>query len=131
MKTKTIQQTIKIKATPKAVYDAVMDTKKHMRFTGVKAKIAKKVGGTINCYDGYITGVNVELKPAKHIVQAWRAMDWPEGFYSLVSFKLSKVGKNETKLEFTHTGVPASDFKDKSQGWHDHYWTPLKAMLEK
>lgn len=129
MKTKTIKQTVKIHATPKQVYEALMDSKKHAKFTGQKAKITNKVGGDFSCYDSYITGINLALKPAELIVQAWRTMDWPQGHFSTVSFKLSKTGK-QTKLEFEHIGVPTGDIKAKTEGWKSHYWTPLKAMLE-
>ena len=128
--TKTIKQTVKIKATPQQVYDALMDTKKHTKFTGAPAKINKKIGGSFTCYDDYIQGINLELEPGELIVQAWRSKGWPKGHYSTVSFQLSKVGSDKTKIVFTHRGVPSKDVKDKSKGWETHYWTPLKAMLE-
>src|SRR3954465_14954094 len=106
MNTGTIRQTVKINATPRQVYDALMNSRKHARFSGEKAKIANKVGGRFSCYDGYITGVSVDLQPGKLIVQAWKSLGWPKDFYSLVTFKLSKAGKSGTKLVFTHSGVP-------------------------
>jgi len=130
MNTKTIRQSIKIRATPAEVYEMLMDSKKHTRFTGQKANITKKVGGSVSCYDGYITATNLELKPAGLIVQAWRSRGWPKGHYSIVTFRLSKAGKN-TRLDFTQIGVPAGDFRAKTQGWKTHYWTPLKSALER
>jgi hypothetical protein len=32
---------------------------------------------------------NLELVPAKHVVQAWRSQAWPEGVYSIVNFELA------------------------------------------
>ena len=130
METKTIRQTVILKASPHDVYEALMDSKKHAKFTGGKASISREVGGKFSTYDGYAEGVNQELVPDKKIVQTWRADDWPEGHYSKVSFSLSKVGGG-TRLTFTQTGVPEEQQQDVSQGWQDYYWAPMKEMLEK
>jgi len=39
------RQSVIIKATPREVYEALMDSRKHSRFTGAKASISRKVGG--------------------------------------------------------------------------------------
>ncbi len=129
MTTKTIAQSVTLPARPAAVYSALMDEKKHSAFTGDAAKFDARAGGAFSCYGGYIGGVTVELVPDKLIVQAWRAQGWPKGFYSLVTFALSPHGRNKTRLRFTHVGVPARDFKSKSNGWRSHYWEPLKRFL--
>ncbi|HLX95689.1 MAG TPA: SRPBCC family protein [Verrucomicrobiae bacterium] len=127
---KTIEQTVLIRATPKAIYDALMDGKKHSKFTGERAKVRARVGAPFSCYNGYITGITLDLKPGQHIVQAWRSQNWPEGHYSIVTFALSKKSGG-TQLRFTQIGVPANDYARKSQGWRMHYWQPLKEFLEK
>src|SRR5271155_2547506 len=122
MNTKTIRQTVRIQATTKEVYEALMNSNKHSRFTGAKAAIKNRIGGAFSCYDGYITGINLELKPSILIVQAWRSLGWPNGHYSVVTFKLSEIGQRQTKLEFSQIGVPTKDVKAKSSGWGTHYW---------
>lgn len=129
--TKTIRQQVLLPAAPKKVYAALMEEKQHAAFTEGAAKISKKVGGAFSCYDGYITGLNVELVPGQRIVQAWRSQDWPAGTFSLVTFALKAAAGGKTKLTFTHLGVPASDYKDKSEGWRTYYWAPLKKFLER
>ncbi len=129
--TKTIRQTVIISASPKATYAALIQEKRHTAFTGVKAKIAPKVGGAFMCYDRYISGYTLDLVPAKRIVQAWRSQGWPAGTYSLVTFALAKAAGGKTRLTFTQIGVPASDYKAKNAGWRSHYWQRLKAYLEK
>lgn len=129
--TKTIRQTVRIGAAPKAVYAALMNGKRHAAFTGSPAEISTKVGGAFTCYGGYITGTNLDLVPAKTVVQAWRSRDWPRGTFSIVTFALARAAGGKTRLSFTQAGVPASDFNDKSSGWRTHYWKPLKAYLEK
>ena len=68
--------------------------------------------------------------PDKEIVQNWRASHWPKGYFSKVRFLLKK-SKDGTALSFTQTGIPADDYQSKKEGWIEHYWKPMKKMLEK
>ena len=47
---------------------------------------------------------------------------------SRVIFDLGKTEKG-TRLMFTQVGVPDRDYKDKQQGWKEHYWEKMKKML--
>ena len=125
---KTIRQTVTIKATPLNVYEALMDSPTHSKFTGSAARISPRVGGRFTAYDGYAEGRNLELIPGRKIVQAWRASDWPEGHYSTATFALAKAGTG-TKLTFTQTGVPDDQVAAIRQGWVEFYWEPLKTLL--
>jgi len=127
---KIIKQTVTFKASPHEVYEALMDSKKHAAFTGGKARISHEVGGEFAAYDDYIAGKNVELVPDKKIVQLWRAVDWPEGYFSTVTFLLLPIADG-TRLNFTHSDVPEGTEKEFEQGWIDNYWEPMKAFLEK
>jgi len=127
MKTKSIRQTATINAKPSEIYDAFMDSKKHGKFTGGKASISNKVGGKFTVYDGYINGVNIELKKNKKIVQSWQASDWPKEHYSRVTFNLA-AHKGGTKISFYHSGIPSDQAESIKKGWIDFYWNPLKKM---
>lgn len=131
MKTKNIEQKVLIRATPKAIYAALMNPKQHSQFTGESARIRAQVGAAFTCYGDYISGFTLELAPAKRIVQAWRSRGWPDGHYSIVTFALAKKAGGKTELHFTQIGVPADDYADKHKGWQTHYWQPLKKFLEK
>ncbi len=91
-----IRQSVTFKATPHEIYEALMDSRKHARFTHDKATISRKVGGAFSAYGGYITGTNLELVPDKKIVQAWHGSDWPEGYMSRVTFKLTRITAVDT-----------------------------------
>lgn len=130
MKTQTIRQSIKFKASPHEVYEALMDSRKHSRFTGSKASISRQVGGKFSAYDGSLEGESLELVPDARIVQSWRSSDWPEGHYSRATFSLKET-TGGTQLTFTQTGVPEEFYEDIKQGWHDFYWEPMKSMLVK
>jgi activator of HSP90 ATPase len=125
-----IKQTVTFKASPHDVYEALMDSKKHAAFTGGKATISRKVGGTFSAYDGYIAGKNIELIQDKKIVQSWRAVDWPEGVFSTVTFKFTPIPEG-TRLDFTHVDVPDGTEEEFTQGWIDNYWEPMKVFFEK
>jgi len=125
-----IHQTVTFKASPHDLYEALMDSKKHAAFTGGKAKISRQVGGEIMAYDDYIAGKNIELVPDKKIVQDWRAVDWPEGYYSRITFEFVPVPEG-TRLDFTHVDLPEGTEAEFEQGWVDNYWEPMKKYLEK
>ena len=127
-KTGSLKQTRTFNASAKTLYDLLMDSRKHSKLTGSAAKISTKVGGKYSVYDGYAEGVNLELKPNKKIVQPWRASNWPEGFYSKVTFVFSSAGKGKTKLIFTHSGIPANEVESLKEGWNTFYWEPLKNL---
>jgi activator of HSP90 ATPase len=126
---KTIRQTVTFKSAPHAVYEVLMDEKKHAAFTGGEARISRKTGGEFSIYDGDIEGKNLELIPDQKIVQSWRYGDWPEGHYSTATFALEPTEKG-TRLTFTQTNVPDDKYGDIKQGWKDYYWGPMKKMLE-
>jgi uncharacterized protein YndB with AHSA1/START domain len=131
MRTKTIRQTVEIRAPPAEVYKALMTTKGHSAFTGATARVSPKVGGKFSAWDGYIHGTNVELVPGKRIVQTWQPAEegWPEDHYSKVTFELSPTPKG-TRLRFTHSEVVAEHAGHLAAGWKENYWKPLKVYLE-
>ena len=125
---KVIRQTVTFLAAPAVVYEMLMDSRRHAKFTGDKARISRKVGGRIMAYDGYIDGLNLALVPNRKIVQSWRGSDWPEGHYSKATFALAKV-KGGTRLTFTQSGIPEDQVEPIKEGWKEHYWDKMKALL--
>jgi activator of HSP90 ATPase len=124
---KIIRQQVTFAATPHAVYEALMDSRKHARFTDARARISRKIGGVITAYGGYITGTNLTLVPDRKIVQSWHAADWPEGHLSTVTFNLKPI-PGGTRLTFSHRDVPPEQVEEISQGWKDNYWEPMKRL---
>jgi activator of HSP90 ATPase len=127
---KTIRQTATFKASPRAVYEALMDSRKHAAFTGNPARIDRKPGGRFTAYGNYLQGVTVELVSDKKIVQLWRSRNWPPYHYSTVTFALAPV-HGGTRLRFTQEGVPNNDYRAKRSGWVTAYWEKLKRYLER
>jgi len=126
---KTIRQTVLFDSPPHEVFEALLDSKQHAAFTGDKAKINRRIGGTFSVFGGWAKGKTLRLEKDKIIVQSWRtvefAVDDPD---SQVMFHFSKKGKG-TRLIFVHSKVPEDQVKAVRQGWKDFYWRPLKAYL--
>lgn len=131
MKTTTIKQTVEIeRVTPEEVYSTLMNSAKHSKMTGSKAKIDGKVGGKFTAWDGYISGKNVELIPGKLIVQEWVTTEWPAGVEpSLLKFELFKTKKG-AKIVLTQIMVPVEQADNYANGWIDYYWNPMRAYFK-
>lgn len=131
MKTKDLHQTVMFdNVTPHEVYEALMDSKKHAKFTGQPAQISREIGAECRAYDGWVEATNVELIPDEKIVQKWRGKDWPEGHYSMATFSF-KAKDDGTELDFLQSAIPESEYDHITTGWKDNYWDPMKKMFSK
>jgi activator of HSP90 ATPase len=131
MKRAIIRQKIVITATPQEVYKALIDPKVHSKFTGSKASGSQKEGGKFTAYDGYIQGKHILLKKGESIVQEWTTTEWPKDLEpSTLRIDLEKIRKG-TRLEMTHTKVPASQAAGYKQGWKEFYWKPLQEYFKR
>ena len=133
MKTRAIRQQVTVRgATPHDLYETIMDSRRHTKLTGDKAKMSRKLGAKFTAGDGWIDGMNLELVKDKLIVQGWRGNDddWPKGYYSVVRFRFTKV-KGGTRLDFLHSGVPVPALEEIRFGWLEYYWDPLKQTFQK
>lgn len=128
---KTIKQRVKLKADPGTVYELLADSRKHAAITGRQAVISRKIGGTFTIDSGEVTGINVDLVPARRIVQAWRHRRFPEGIFSMAAVTLTPTADGGTELVLTHRGVPKDLIPETEQAWRDQYWAKMKAWLER
>jgi activator of HSP90 ATPase len=136
----SIHQEPAFSASPKRVYEALTDAKQFTRVVQLSgalqamhlpdqpAQISTQVGGAFALFGGFITGRHVELVPNVRVVQAWRALDWPAGVYSIARFELVEQGSG-CKIVFDHTGFPKGEAQSLASGWKAHYWEPLAKAL--
>ncbi|MFY4777431.1 SRPBCC domain-containing protein [Metabacillus sp. RGM 3146] len=123
------QEVIFLKASPKQVYDALIDANQFSTVSGgAPTEINAEAGGAFSLFGGMITGRNIELIPNERIVQAWRAVNWPEGAYSIAKFEIKEQGE-ETLVIFDHAGFPEGQSEHLAGGWKDNYWGPLEKYL--
>ena len=129
-KTKTIRQREFFPGVkPVQVYDALLNARKHATFTGAKATCDARVGGKFTSWDGYITGVNLELEPGRRIVQEWKTTEWPPASPpSRLEWTFAEKSGG-TEVTMVHSQVPASQAESYRKGWIDYYWVPLKQYL--
>lgn len=124
----SFSQEVILNTTPSVIYNCLMDSNLHSELTGGEADIENKVGGNFTVFDGYASGVNLELETDKKIVQTWIAeeVNWDKQYVSKITFLLERLNDNQTKIIFTHEDIPtivANQFKD---GWNEFYWIPLQ-----
>lgn len=137
----SIHQEPVFKATPKQLYEALIDTKqfdKVIQLSGVMnsgkslgtkpTSISRDEGGAFTIFGGHIIGRQIELKSNERIVQAWRVVDWEPGVYSIAKFDIAQQGP-QTKIIFDHTGFPKGKADHLATGWEEHYWKPLEKLF--
>ena len=124
--TRTVTHEVTLNASPAEVFEALMDSAKHSKFSGAPAQIDRKPCGLFSLYGGQLKGKTLELEPNRLIVQAWRAENWPKGHYSQATFVLQPLDNGrQAQLSLTQTGVPAEHFEDINQGWRKYYWSKM------
>jgi len=128
----TITQKIIIpKVSPKEVYQAYVDPKKHSEFTNSDATGKPVVGGKFTAWDGYISGKFLELEEGKRVVQEWISTDFPEGASpSRLELTFREVPKG-TEIVMVHSSVPKDQEDETAEGWTEFYWEPMKQYFKK
>ncbi|HEX7706599.1 MAG TPA: SRPBCC domain-containing protein [Thermoanaerobaculia bacterium] len=126
---KTIKQRVKFRASPATIYDLLADSRKHTAVTGRSATISRKIGGTFSTGGDEVTGINVDLVPARRIVQAWRHRSFPEGVFSMAAITLTPTPDGGTELVLTHRGVPKELIPATEEAWRNQYWSRIKDFL--
>nr|MDO8113437.1 SRPBCC family protein [Candidatus Sigynarchaeota archaeon] len=118
-------------ASPKEIYEAWLDSKKHGAMTGSPAVVDPSIGGQFSAWDGYIEGKTIELEPNQRIVQAWRTSDFPEGSPdSTVEITLEEASTG-TKVTLVHANIPDGQSEQYKDGWNEFYFGPMKAYFKK
>jgi activator of HSP90 ATPase len=127
----SIEVSAELPASPEKVYKAWLSSEEHGKFTGSKAVIDPRKGGTFSAWDGYISGKNLELNPGKRIVQSWRTTEFPSRSPdSRIEVLFEKSGK-WTKITIVHTNIPDGQGEQYRQGWLDYYFKPMKGYFGK
>lgn len=115
-----------IPATPLRVYETWLSSQGHTAMTGGSpATASPEVGAAWTAWNGYAWGVNVELEPARRIVQSWRTHDFDEAAPDSTVDLLLDDEAGGTRLTLHHMELPA-DGEQYRQGWIDWYFSPMK-----
>ena len=119
----------KIKATPKAIYEAWLSSEGHTKMTGGEATASDKAGDNFTAWDGYISGKNIDLLPFSKIVQSWRTSEFDANEPDSQIEILLEEKNGGTELTLNHTNVPESGDHYK-RGWAEHYFEPMQEHFE-
>lgn len=128
--TKTIEFNIEFTVEPKVIYEALLDSETHTKFTEAPAKIKAQENSEFTTFNGMIEGKLTSLKSNSSITMDWRPTAWPEGVTSVVKFSFEKKG-NGTMLTFVQTGVPDEAYEMIKSGWEMNYWPKMASLFER
>ncbi len=113
-------------ASTQRVYEAWLSSGEHSAMTGGAAQIDPTLGGKFSAWDGYITGITLELKPYRRIVQSWRTAEFPaDAPDSRLEITLEEDADG-TRLTLKHSEIPAGQGSAYESGWVDNYFDPMK-----
>jgi uncharacterized protein YndB with AHSA1/START domain len=116
----SIHQQVTIPASPHDVYTILADAKALSALSGMDGESGFAEGEEYRPFGGRVTGRQVELVPARRIVQVWRLPEWEPGKYSVVRFTVEPAGAG-TLLTLDQEGYPEdSDTVGCHATWHDH-----------
>ena len=113
-----------IPAPPERVYTAWLDAAEHAKMTGGAA--TDEGDGRFTAWDGYITGRTVSAVPHTKVVQAWRTTEFPDDVPDSVLTISFEAADGGTKLTLVHENIPVGQSDAYEQGWHEHYFAPMK-----
>jgi len=127
MKTTSIKLSIVVTAKPGEVFAALTEPHRIAAWSGQKGKVAAKVGGTFELFDGWVKGTVLEFNPGKRLAHTWLPGDWPaDAHESVVRYTLTPSGKG-TKIVLEHSNLPnETEKKNHTSGWKEFVLDPLK-----
>jgi len=113
------------------LYYSWLDSESHSAFTGGTAAIESILGSRFTTWDGYITGVILELSEGKRILQKWRTTEFPEDSEdSFLEISLEDMN-GSCRLKLKHWDIPDGQGEQYKSGWNDHYFQPMLKYFSK
>jgi uncharacterized protein YndB with AHSA1/START domain len=113
------------------IYSAWLDSRQHSAFTGETADIDPEVGGHISTFSGYASGKNIELEPARRIVQSWRSTEFPAGSPDSRLEVTLEDTSGGTLVTVLHTEIPEGQGDRYREGWVRYYLEPMKRYFSR
>ena len=119
--------------TVKSQFDKIIQLSGVMKSDAMKGMrtptiLSPQLGSVFALFGGHIVGRQIEIVTDELIVQAWRAVSWSRGLYSIARFELSDQG-GSTRLVFNHAAFPKGQAEHLASGWQANYWDPLTKLL--
>ena len=127
-----------VRAAPKRLFEAWIDSREHTAMTGVAAEIGGSPGQAFSLLDGRVKGVIAEVDPYHRIMQRWSGGVPPAGTESRVELSLA-TGANYggigfphddgTTITVRHWDLAATQTELGAQWWEETYFKPMDAYF--
>ncbi len=117
-------------AAPEAVFAALTEARRIAAWSGQAGVVPAVIGGTMEMFDGWVSGVVLAYAPGSHTAFTWLPNDWPAGSQaSIVTYRLARV-PGGTRLSIHHAGFPdATRSTSHRTGWTQFVLDPLAEYL--
>ena len=126
-----IRQSVTLKAPPRELFDAFLDSRQHSRITGVPARTSRRVGARFTAFGGALSGRNLMIVPGRMIVQAWRSTQFKAGDPDSILVLTFNKTAGGARIDLVHVNVPGHDHQGVTRGWPKYYWGPWRMHLAK
>ena len=113
------------------LYYAWLDSEAHSAFTGGTAAIESIMGSRFVAWDGYITGIILELSEGKRILHKWRTNEFPEDAEDSYLEILFEDLNEGCRLTLKHWNIPDGQGDQYKSGWDEHYFQPMLKYFSK
>ncbi|GAN04474.1 hsp90 co-chaperone AHA1 [Mucor ambiguus] len=117
-------------ATPREIYEALLDSQRAEIWSHGKAKVSKRIGTDFELFDGNVHGTLMQATPGKSIMQTWRLKNWPQGHFSTVTLTFKET-QDGTTVKVNQVGVPVGQEEVIRKNWMGYYWNAIKTSLNK
>lgn len=126
-----IRYELTIKASPAAVFDALVDARVIDEWGGGPARVQARPNGRYSLWDGEMFGTVKEIEYPRRLVHTLREEQWDEAYFdSLVTWTLEETERG-TLLTLNHSGLPTRKIREiHNDGWGEYFLGPLKVHLE-
>lgn len=128
--TKTIQQSVRLPATARQLYDLYMNPKKHAAFTGGPVTISPKAGSAFRAFGGQLSGATLFTIPGQMIVQRWRSTQFYKTDPDSILILTFRQDGEQGRIDLAHANVPLQDHAGVTKGWRQYYWAPMRSYLK-
>jgi activator of HSP90 ATPase len=126
---KTIQQSVRLPASPDDLFDSWLDPARHAAITGQPVTISAKPGGEFRAFDGQLSGRIVAVIPKRLIVQTWRSQKWTKQDPDSILVLTFSGDRGYGQIDLVHVNVADHDFQGVTEGWEKFYWGPWRRFL--
>jgi len=130
MKTNSFSLSITVACSAQDLFSALTQTRAIAAWSGQSGKFQPTIGGSMELFDGWVTGVVLAYEPGKRLSFTWKPSDWKkEDRASLVTCRLLST-RSGSKLLLRHSGFPSTnELRSHKDGWKEFVFNPLKAYL--